>query len=114
MIIPRHELQTPTVALTTLGYLALAIYATRRLPGADWAAFVCLGMSAGGVAMALGSEVQRKGEEWGWRGLYRALRRPSRTFVVAFISHTPQLITAAWLAYHWRKKGKLRRGSERC
>lgn len=100
---PRHELQTPTFALSSIGYLALAVYAMRKLPGSDWAAFVCLGASAGGVAMALGSEVERKGEEWGWRGLYRALRRPSKTFVITFLAHLPQLVTAAWLAFYWRR-----------
>ena len=109
MDVPRHELQTPTAALTAVGYAALAVYAARRLPGADWAAFVCLAAAAGGVAMALGAEVQRKDEEWGWRGLCRALRRPSRTFVVAFLAHLPQLVTAAWLAFNWRRESNGRR-----
>lgn len=107
----QHEAQTPTFALSTIGYVALAAYALRRLPGSDWAAFVCLGMSASGVAMALGSEVERKGEEWGWRGLYRALQHPSRRFVITFLAHLPQLITAAGLAYSWRRcKGQRTKG----
>ena len=102
----KHQAQTPTMTLTTIGYLALAIYALRRLPGSDWAAFTCLAFSGfGGVAMALGGEVQRKGAEWGWRGLYRSLRKPSRTFAVAFAGHLPQLITCCIMAYCWRRRG---------
>lgn len=100
----KHQAQTPTMALSAIGYAALTAYALRRLPGSDWVAFVCLGMSAGGVAMALGGEVARKNEEWGWRGLYRSLRKPSRTFVIAFTTHLPQLITCCIMAYRWRKR----------
>lgn len=107
-----YQLQTPTVALSTLGCLALVAYLMRRVQGADLVAFACLGLASGGVAMALGNEVQRKGERWGWRGLYRSLRRPSKAFIVACASHLPQLLVAAWISFYWRK-GKPRENSKR-
>jgi predicted PhzF superfamily epimerase YddE/YHI9 len=100
----QHEVLTPTFALTLAGYASLAAFAFRHQPGSDVAAFACLGLTAGGVAMALDAEVRRNGEEWGWRGLYRSFRkRPSREFMTAFGAHLPQMITAAWIAWHWRK-----------
>ncbi len=104
----QHELRTPTFALTTIGYLALGIYALRGpnggSHGSDIAAFVCLGLTAGGIAMALDAECRRKGEEWSWAGLHRTFRkRPTKEFVIAFAAHLPQMITAAWIAITWRR-----------
>lgn len=98
------RLETPTFALTVAGYIALAAFAFRHQRGSDVAAFACLGLTAGGVAMALDAEVRRNGEVWGWPGLARSFRKkPSKEFMVAFGTHLPQLITAGWIAWHWRK-----------
>lgn len=103
----KRKAQTPTVAFSTLGFLALFLSwaGVRR---ADLAAFIFLGLAGGGVGMALGGEVQAKNCEWGWRGLARALRHPSREFLVAFASHFPQLIIATCIALKWRRDNERR------
>ena len=103
----KHEVQTPTAAFSTLGFLALFLSwaGVRR---ADLAAFILLGLAGGGVGMALGGEVRAQGETWGWRGLARALRHPSKNFLVAFVTHTPQLTVAALIALKWRRDSERR------
>lgn len=60
-------------------------------------------MASGGVAMALASEVRDKKQEWGWVGLYRSLKRPSKQFYVGLFSHLPQLVISLMLATRWWK-----------
>jgi hypothetical protein len=101
---PKHELQTPTFALTTLGTASLAAHLTLRIRHADTLAFIALGLAGAGTAMALGSEVKAKGETWGWKGLARSLRRPSRPFMVTFLCHLPQLVASMLIALKWRRR----------
>ena len=103
----KHEAKTPTAAFSTLGFFALFLSwaGVRR---ADLVAFIFLGLAGGGVGMALGGEVKAQGETWGWRGLARALRHPSKNFLIAFTTHMPQLIIAALIALKWRRDSERR------
>ena len=104
-----HELRTPTFALTTIGVVSLA--ATRfGLPYSPLVAFLAFLLAAGGVAMALGSEVTAKQEKWEWDGIARSLRRPTPTFWWQVCSHLPQLLVALWLPYCWYRSGGKKRG----
>ena len=103
----KREAQTPTAALSTLGFLALFL-SWAGVKRADLVAFILLGMAGGGVGMALGGEVNAQGREWGWKGIYKSLRHPSKEFVVAFFSHLPQLIIAALIALKWRRDSERR------
>ena len=92
----KNFMQTPTFALTTLGFAGLLPRSTR------FPAFVALTFTGiGGCAMALSSEVRDKGQEWGWVGLTRALRNPTREFYRAFFIHFFQAVVAGVLAAHW-------------
>jgi hypothetical protein len=99
----RHELKTPTFALTTLGILGLCL-SWCGIRAGQWIAFVSFFFAAAGIPMALGSEVKAKGEQWEWMGIYRSLRRPRPYFWWAFFSHLPQLLVSLWLAYTWFNK----------
>ena len=69
----------------------------------DIVAFLCLAFAGfGGVTAALQGEVRDKGLEWGWLGIVKALRRPSKRFLISFTTHLPQLITSAAIALNWR------------
>ncbi len=103
----KHEIQTPTMAFSTLGFLALFL-SWAGVRQADLVAFILLGMAGGGVGMALGGEVKAQGREWGWKGIYKSLRHPSKEFVVAFFSHLPQLIISALIALKWRRDSERR------
>ena len=103
----KHEAQTPTVAFSTLGFLALFL-SWAGMRRADLVAFILLGMAGGGVGMALGGEVRSQNREWGWKGIYKSLRHPSKEFVVAFFSHLPQLIISALIALKWRRDSERR------
>ena len=105
----RHSIQTPTVGLTAIGLTALGLHIIHDVDDADLIAFVALGLVSGGVAMALGAEVERHGEEWGWRGLARSLRRPSRIFWIHLFAHLPQLLIVSAIALHWRRRSKVPR-----
>ncbi|KKN68932.1 hypothetical protein LCGC14_0445890 [marine sediment metagenome] len=102
----KHELQTPSFAFSLLGVLSLVasvVFERRRL---EVPAFCLLGAAGvGGVAIALWTVVERKNEEWGWRGLYRALRHPDRYFWEGFWMHVPQFLMAIAIALVWRRRG---------
>ena len=105
----RHMLQTPTFALTSAGSLALAARLLRWHRGlAETLAFAFFLGAAGGLAIALWVETERKGQRWGWRGLYRALRRPSREFLFSVAAHAPQLVLALALVAGWRRRNPQR------
>ena len=99
----RHLMQTPSFALTIVGYLALALSITGT-KGASVTAFLALGLAGSGTIIALQGEVRDKGLEWGWMGIAKALRRPSKRFLISFTTHLPQLITAIAIALNWRKR----------
>jgi MFS superfamily sulfate permease-like transporter len=103
----KHELQTPTLTFTLAGLLFLWWWWFRH-PTSDPSvpAFVLLLMAGGGTGLALAAEVQDKGYEWGWLGLARALRHPSRKFWYTFGTHAPQLMLALWIALTWRHNGR--------
>ena len=103
----KHEAQTPTATFSTLGFLALFL-SWAGVRHTDLAAFILLGMAGGGVGMALGGEVRSQNREWGWKGIYKSLRHPSKEFVVAFFSHLPQLIISAAIALKWRRDSERR------
>jgi len=103
----KHEAQTPTATFSTLGFLALFL-SWAGVKRADLAAFILLGMAGGGGGMALGGEVRSQNREWGWKGIYKSLRHPSKEFVVAFFSHLPQLIISALIALKWRRDSERR------
>lgn len=94
----KRIVRTPTFALSTAG----AVLAGLALSGQDWAAkpaIVCLATpGVGGVAIALYRQVQAAGEEWGWRGIVRAFRRPLTDDVRRGVTgHLPQALLALTL-----------------
>ena len=97
----RHLMQTPSFALTLVGYLALALHAA-QLRRMDTLAFITLGLAGAGTVIALQGEVRDKQLEWGWMGIAKALCHPSKRFLISFSTHLPQLITAVFLALSWR------------
>ena len=105
----KHFAKTPTFALTLAGCALLAAsLADRRAKGAEVPAWLLLTLAGSAVATALQDEVREQGRVWEWRGIVRAMRRPSRRFLVGFAVHLPQLLTAGLLALAWR------RSSSRC
>ncbi len=101
----RHLTQTPSFALTILGYAALARSLTRYSRRTDSiAAFIFLGLAGAGTILALQGETRDKRLEWGWLGIMKALRRPSKTFLISFTTHLPQLLTSMAIALKWRKR----------
>ena len=99
-----HLVQTPTVAFTSTGVLCVVLWLL-RVPYADVAAFLFFLMAGGGVAMALGSEVRRKGFTWGWKGVLGAIfRRPSHELLVGIAGHILQLGAALAIALIWRHR----------
>ena len=97
----RHLTQTPSFALTIAGYLALALHSA-GVTRTDAIAFITLGLAGAGTVIALQGEVRDKQLEWGWMGIAKALRRPSKRFLISFSTHLPQLMTAASIALSWR------------
>jgi|SRR3990172_6616991 len=104
----RRETTTPTFAFTTGGIAALIVHhALRKKIGLDVVAFVLLTLAGvGGCAMAIAGEVRNKGHVWGWAGIVKSLRSPSRTFRVAFGAHVTQALLAGAIAASWRFGGK--------
>ncbi len=102
-IATRHLTQTPSFALTIAGYLALALSLTKSRSKTDVAAFILLGLAGAGTILALQGEVRDKRLEWGWLGIAKALRRPSKRFLISFTTHLPQLMTSAAIALNWKK-----------
>jgi hypothetical protein len=98
----RHLTQTPSFALTIAGYLALAL-SMSGTKGASVVAFICLALAGAGAIIAVQGEVRDKGLEWGWIGIAKALRRPSKRFLISFTTHLPQLLTAGAMALSWGK-----------
>lgn len=101
----KHLTQTPSFALTIVGYLALAL-STSRTKEASAVAFISLGLAGAGTVIALQGEVRDKQLEWGWMGIAKALRRPSKRFLISFSTHLPQLLTAVLLALSWRNSAE--------
>ena len=99
----KHQLQTPSAGFTALGLIALL--GSRRVKNADVVAFLALLLAGTGTSLALASEVRDRGQEWGWRGLVRCMRHPSRKFWRAFISHFGQLLIALLIAFRWWRRG---------
>ena len=97
----RHLMQTPSFALTIVGYLALALPPTGSRK-TSVLAFIMLSLAGAGTVIALQGEVRDKQLEWGWMGIAKALRRPSKRFLISFTTHLPQFITAMFLALSWR------------
>jgi len=103
-----HLMQTPTLAFTSSGILCLVLWFF-KVPFADLAAFIFFVLAGAGTAMALGSEVRRKQQTWGWMGLFKAIRdKPSKFFVTGFFGHLPQLLAAFAIALIWRRKSRRR------
>lgn len=100
----RHMMQTPTVAFTSSGVLCTILWVF-KVPYADIAAFLFFLLAGGGVAMALGAEVTRKGFTWGWKGLLGAIfRQPSIFMVIGVLGHMLQLAAAISIAMIWRQR----------
>jgi len=94
------------VAFTSSGVLCVILWGF-RVPYADVAAFLFFLLAGGGVAMALGNEVTRKGFKWGWKGVIGAIfRRPSTELVVGVVGHIVQLLAALSIALIWRHRKK--------
>lgn len=100
----RHELQTPTFAFTLAGIAMFVAYHLSHKQGVGLLSHALLMLASGGLAIALWDEVKRKEQEWGWRGLATALRRPSPHFWHGFLSHLPQFVLATYLTYRWWKR----------
>lgn len=97
-----HLIQTPTVAFTSSGVLCSVLWFL-KVPYADIAAFLFFLLAGGGVAMALGNEVTRKGFNWGWKGVLGAIfHRPSHELLVGVAGHILQLLAALSIALVWR------------
>ena len=108
----RHLMQTPSFALTIAGYLALALHVA-QLRRMDTVAFITLGLAGAGTVIALQGEIRDKQLEWGWMGIAKALRRPSKRFLISFSTHLPQLLTAMAIALGWRdSREKARKNTE--
>lgn len=104
MPIFKHLIQTPTLAFTASGILCVILWAL-GVPWADVSAFIFFLLAGGGVAMALGSEVRRKGFEWGWKGIIGALfRKPSKELRAGIAGHILQLAAAIAIALIWRSR----------
>lgn len=97
----RHELQTPTVAFSTVGVIMFILHALKRGRAAGLLAHATLILASGGLAIALWEETKRKEQEWGWVGLARSLRKPSSHFWRGFLTHLPQFLIASYLTYRW-------------
>ena len=104
----RHYFQTPTFALSLLGATTLWASLAFKKPALETPAFFLLSAAGAGVAIAFWTQVERRGENWGWRGVARSLRRPDRHFWVGFLTHVPQLVAAGAIVLAWRRRGKER------
>lgn len=98
----RRVLETPTFALSVTG----GVLAGLALTGSEWAtrpAIICLAIpGVGGVAIALYRQVQAAGEEWAWRGIVRAFRRPLTDEAKAGLAgHLPQALAALMLLWRY-------------
>lgn len=88
-----------------IGYAAL-LATIVKIPGADLAAYLTLGLVGAAVITTLQDEVKSQGLEWGWEGAVQAMKRPSKDFLIRMAVHLPQLITAVAIALNWRRKRK--------
>lgn len=86
--------------------MALVAWLIFDVPHSDVVAFLTLGAVGLGVSIAVFTEIRRQRQPWTWTGILRALHHPSRNFVLAFVSHTPQLLIAVAIALYWRNKGR--------
>ena len=102
------SLQTPTFALSLLGAITLWASLVFKKSALEVPAFLLLSAAGAGVAIAFWTQVERCGEDWGWRGLARSLRRPDRHFWAGFFTHVPQFAAAGAIALAWRRRGRER------
>ena len=101
----KHILQTPSFGLSIAGYAAL-LATLVRTPGADIFAFGTLLLVGGATITTLQDEVKSQELEWGWEGLVKAMRHPSKDFLLRFAVHVPQFLTAGVIALRWRHRSK--------
>ena len=102
----KHHFQTPTFALSFLGVITLWASWAFKKQALEVPAFFLLSAAGAGVAIALWTQVERRGEDWGWRGLVRSLRRPDRHFLIGFFTHAPQFVAAGAIALAWGRRGR--------
>lgn len=62
---------------------------------------ILLNIAGGGVAIALASEVRDKNHVWGWQGINKSVRKPTKQFLYGVFGHLPQLIVASLIAIIW-------------
>lgn len=100
----RHEMQTPTMLFSTLGFASLLLFALTNNKYSILLSYIMLNLAGGGVAMAMASEVRDKKQEWGWKGLWVSKRNLSKLFFVGFWGHIFQFIIAHTIAIYWWKE----------
>jgi len=96
-----HELQTPTIAFTTLGILSIIGWLITHHKIFELFTFLFMLLAGGGVGIALDYEVRMKDSIWGWHGIYRSLQRPSQKFYYSFFGHFFQLAIAIGIGLFW-------------
>ena len=95
-------LQTPTLAGSVVGFIALSLWPL-GVPYMDLLSWVVLTpVGLGGAAIALSVEVREDLEVWGWEGLLEALKHPSQQFLWGFLGHTPQALAGLFICLYWR------------
>lgn len=99
--VTKHELYTPSFALTVAGLVLLPLGWAKRLRTSRWSRLSsasALGLvGAGGTALALAGLVERNGYQWDWYGILSSLHKPDKQFWLGFATHFPQLLLAGWL-----------------
>lgn len=106
----KHILQTPSFGLSIVGYAAL-LATIVKTPGTkimDVLAFLCLGLVGAATITTMQDEVKSQGLTWNWGGLIKAMRHPSKDFLLRFAVHVPQFLTAVVIALRWRSRSKRR------
>ena len=101
----KHILQTPSFSLSVIGYAAL-LATLVKTPGTDIIAFCALCLVGAATITTMQDEVKSQELEWGWEGLVKAMRHPSKDFLLRFAVHVPQFLTAAVIALRWRHRSK--------
>ena len=101
----KHVLQTPSFSLSIIGYAAL-LATIVKTPGMDVLAFMTLCLVGAASITTMQDEVKSQGLMWGWKGLIKAMRHPSKDFLLRFAVHIPQFLTAVVIALRWRNRSK--------
>lgn len=102
----KWTLAIPSALFSLLGALSLAAWLIFGVPYADIAAFLLLGAVGFGISIAFFAEIRRQRQPWTWVGIFQALHNPSRNFILAILSHAPQLLIAIAIAFYWRSRQK--------